>query len=112
MDMSIRVLGKSAGRKIAVLGDMLELGDLSDRFHLQVAQTLTENRIDKVFTVGGQMAKMFAALPADVRGKSCTDIDELFTALTQEIQAGDTLLLKGSHSMNLTAVLNRLKWEN
>ena len=112
MDMSIRVLGNAAGRKIAVLGDMLELGDLSDRFHLQVAKTLTENRIDKVFTIGEKMAKMFETLPAAMQGKSCTGIDELFAALAQEIRTGDTVLLKGSHSMNLSAILDRLKGEN
>ena len=109
MEASLRVLGKVAGRKIAVLGDMLELGELSEQFHLKIAQLINENHIDKVFVIGGEMAKMFKTLSPEKQGKSCSDIDELFSALTAEIQEGDTLLLKGSHSMNLTAVLNRFK---
>ena len=51
------------GRRIAVLGDMRELGRDSETYHLNIAQTIFRNQVEKIFTVGNQMERLFLVYP-------------------------------------------------
>ena len=65
---ALSVLATAQGRKLAALGDMLELGDHSAALHAELAGPIEELSIDRVFTAGAAMRHLHDALPASRRG--------------------------------------------
>ncbi len=96
------------GRRIAVLGDMRELGEQADRLHAALADDLEETGIDLVFSAGPHMAKLHAALPESRRGAHVEKSDELPALLVQAIRAGDVVLVKGSLGSRMGPVVDAL----
>jgi UDP-N-acetylmuramoyl-tripeptide--D-alanyl-D-alanine ligase len=96
------------GRRIAVLGDMLELGAESARLHAALAQPLVEAGIDLVFTLGNEMRALDESLPAAQRGGHADTVDELATLLGRRLRAGDVVTIKGSHGSKLYELVARL----
>ena len=103
------------GRKIAVLGDMLELGSYSETAHRNVGEYAAECQVDALFTYGEQ--SRFMADSAKKSGLlnvySFTDKNELTNTLLSEIQKGDTLLFKASRGMKLEEVFEKIyeQWD-
>ena len=89
------------GRRIAVLGDMLELGTESQALHASLAEPLLDADVDLVFTVGDETQALDAALPPARRGGHAATIDELKTMLGRRLRAGDVVTVKGSHGSKL-----------
>ena len=83
------------GRRIAVLGDMFELGELSAELHAAVARRAHELPLDGIVTVGTEAN---AHIAGDVM---CASAEEARTALTDFVRPGDAVLLKASHGMHL-----------
>ncbi|MSP81529.1 MAG: UDP-N-acetylmuramoylalanyl-D-glutamyl-2,6-diaminopimelate--D-alanyl-D-alanine ligase [Alphaproteobacteria bacterium] len=92
------------GRRIAVLGDMLELGDDAPGLHAGFASCAKAKNIDLVFTVGGLMAHLRDALPEAMRGGHAADAEAILPALLEEVRAGDVVLVKGSRGIALERV--------
>ncbi len=97
-------------RKIAVLGDMLELGSYSETAHRNVGKYASECNVDVLFTFGNESLNM-----ADEARKcgllqvlSFTDKEKLTEALLSEIKDGDTILFKASRGMKLEDVFEDL----
>ncbi|MEV6022159.1 UDP-N-acetylmuramoylalanyl-D-glutamate--2,6-diaminopimelate ligase [Streptomyces sp. NPDC052036] len=88
----------SGGRRIAVLGEMFELGDEAAKAHWNVGWMAGENGADFVIAVGGGMAKQLALGAADAGGDAAIVSDnETATALLNKlVQPGDVVLIKGS----------------
>ena len=84
------------GRKIAVLGDMLELGESAESEHLRLKNLIKSNGIDLVFTSGPLMKKLYDALPEDLRGAHNDDPASLGNELFKHVKDGDHILIKGS----------------
>lgn len=100
MKASLGVLSSLAeGRKIAVLGDMLELGEISKSAHLEVGEVAGENA-DILFTCGN-LAKYInkGAESKGLGSKHFESLDELCKALVKTLKKGDTVLFKASQSM-------------
>lgn len=100
------------GRRIAVLGDMLELGQAARDLHHEVG-ALVASRADWLFTLGdlaGEIAAGAAAhgLPAE-RIIAASTVDELLDHLQPLLQSGDRLLIKGSRGMRMERVSARLR---
>lgn len=97
-------------RKIAVLGDMLELGSYSETAHRNVGKYAFENKIDILYTYG--MQSKFMADEARHSGLSevydFTDKEELTNSLLSELKTGDTVLFKASRGMKLEEVFQRI----
>ena len=112
MRAAISVLGvaqtQGAGRRIAVLGDMLELGDQSARLHAELAVPLTEAGVDLVFTAGDAMRALDAALPAKRRGAHAVNSAELAPLVAQALKPGDAVMVKGSYGSRMRDVVARL----
>lgn len=93
-----------AGRRIAVLGDMLELGDREAEFHAEVGRAAAEAGADRLFAFGPRSARLAAAaeerMPAGTV-RHYTDKAALIADLLAEVKAGDVVLVKASHSMHL-----------
>jgi UDP-N-acetylmuramoyl-tripeptide--D-alanyl-D-alanine ligase len=100
------------GRRIAVLGDMLELGQAARDLHQEVG-AMVASRADWLFTLGelaGEIAAGAAAhgLPAE-RIVAAQSVDELLDRLQPLLQSGDRLLIKGSRGMRMERVSARLR---
>lgn len=114
---AIETLGKiRIGRKkIAVLGDMLELGNYTKEAHLKVGKAVSENGIDVLVTVGA-LAKKIAdgAEDAGMAGERIFSFDKNLPAgkfLQEKIKAGDIILVKGSQGIRMEKVVKELMAE-
>ncbi|WP_165774519.1 UDP-N-acetylmuramoyl-tripeptide--D-alanyl-D-alanine ligase [Candidatus Viridilinea mediisalina] len=109
---ALDLLAEMPGRKIAVLGDMLELGSASAAGHRQVGEHAA-TVVTHLVTVGPQ-AEMIASaarasgLPAD-HVLTCTTNADAITALTPLLQAGDYVLVKGSRALELEQLVAALQ---
>jgi UDP-N-acetylmuramoyl-tripeptide--D-alanyl-D-alanine ligase len=112
MRAAFAVLGntqpQSGGRRIAVLGDMLELGAKSEQLHIALAGDLEANRIDQVFCAGPDMAALDNVLPTTMRGGKAVDSKSLSPRVCQAIKAGDVVLVKGSLGSRMSLIVDAL----
>ncbi|MEQ9813612.1 MAG: UDP-N-acetylmuramoylalanyl-D-glutamyl-2,6-diaminopimelate--D-alanyl-D-alanine ligase [Azospirillaceae bacterium] len=88
--------GKSPARRVAVLGDMLELGARARALHLALKSDLVAAGIDLVFCCGPHMSALFEALPPCMQGGAAPDSDALVPIVTQALRGGDVVMVKGS----------------
>jgi UDP-N-acetylmuramoyl-tripeptide--D-alanyl-D-alanine ligase len=107
MGAALSLLAKAPGRKIAVLGDMLELGPTSAALHAGLAPYLEV--ADLVFLCGPLMQSLYDALPAERRTAYAANSAELAPLVAAAVKAGDTVLIKGSNGSRMTAVIEALK---
>jgi UDP-N-acetylmuramoyl-tripeptide--D-alanyl-D-alanine ligase len=98
----------SRGRRIAVLGDMKELGATEAAMHKGLADLPALKQIDRVFCVGPLMQHLFDALPDPQKGHWTNDSSEMAAALPGFLDAGDVVLVKGSLSMKLALVVDAI----
>ncbi len=98
------------GRKIAVLGDMLELGTYSETAHRNVGEYAAECKLDILYTYGKEsMLLADSAKKAGLKNVfSFTDKSELTKALEKELKCGDTVLFKASRGMKLEEIFQEL----
>ncbi len=99
------------GRKIAVLGSMKELGGEAEALHARVGRAAAESDIRGLFFFGEEMKAAFDAARKAAAGKDCffyTDFNDLETGLNGYVRDGDIVLLKGSRSMELERLVDKL----
>ena len=99
----------SRGRRIAVMGDMLELGADAVKLHAGLAGAVVENDIDLVFACGPLMRELYSALPADRRGAYAEASDKLAPHVAAAMQPGDVVMVKGSLGSKMARVVTELK---
>jgi len=104
-----RALPGAGGRRIAVLGDMLELGDEAAALHRGLAVPLDEQGIDLVFACGAAMAVLFEALPPARRGAHAADSQALAPLVVNALRPGDVVLVKGSLGSRMARVVTALQ---
>lgn len=113
MRVSIETLGRVEpgvrARRIAVLGDMLELGDSSIELHRELAVPLSRAEIDLVYACGPHMRALFDALPADRQGFYAETSDGLIEPLSDAIQSGDVVMVKGSNGTRMKPIVEALQ---
>ena len=111
MKSSIDVLASSKGRKVAILGDMFELGEEEKQLHYGVGEYFKNKNIDVLITVG-ELSKNIAA---GVRTVSACDVhsydtkDELEKDFSKLLKKGDNILVKASHGMQFTKIVDSLE---
>ncbi len=98
----------AGGRRIAVLGDMLELGEQSDAYHAALAEPLAESRVDLVFGCGRHTAALMPGLPAAIRGAWTEDSTGLAPLVAGAVRSGDVVLVKGSAGSRMARVVAAL----
>ena len=112
MKASIRVLSEMPckGKRVAVLADMLELGEKSEEYHREVGNFLAKKQIDSLY-VFGSMSKYLLEGAKKVNehldGKHFTSREELLTFLKDNIKTGDCILFKGSNGMKLSEIVTQ-----
>jgi UDP-N-acetylmuramoyl-tripeptide--D-alanyl-D-alanine ligase len=97
------------GRRIAVLGDMLELGPRGADLHRGLAEPLREHAIDKVFCCGPLMLALWEALPSERRGGYAETSSALEPRLIEAIRPGDALMIKGSLGSRMGPIVKSLE---
>ncbi|MEE8532048.1 MAG: UDP-N-acetylmuramoylalanyl-D-glutamyl-2,6-diaminopimelate--D-alanyl-D-alanine ligase [Alphaproteobacteria bacterium] len=99
----------AGGRRIAVLGDMLELGTQAPALHAGLAGPLSAANADLVFTVGPNMAHLRDALPAATRAGHAERSDDIVAPVVAAVGAGDVVMVKGSLGIRMAPVVVALK---
>ena len=108
MRAALALLETAPGRRLAALGDMLELGEQAPALHAALAGPVLAAGIDRVFTVGASTRHLHDALAPDVRGPHVESAAELRPILDAELQPGDTLLIKGSLGIGMGRLVEAL----
>ena len=97
------------GRRIAVLGDMLELGPQGGALHRSLANVIEENGVDLVFCSGPLMHQLWEALPSRARGGYAEMAAALEPAVVEAIRAGDAVMVKGSLGSKMGPLVKALE---
>ena len=113
MRAAIAVLGQSkpdsGGHRVAVLGDMLELGKESAAHHADLADALAEADIDQVFLAGRHMQALWDALPRHRQGGYAPSAAELEPLIASALAPGDVVMVKGSNASRMGPLVAALK---
>lgn len=96
------------GRRIAVVGDMLELGAGGPQFHAEIATAIVDSKIDLVFCAGPLMAHLWEALPDARRGLYGAHSSDLVETVRAEVHAGDVVMVKGSLGSAMKPIVDAL----
>ena len=108
MAASFKLLGAANGkRRIAILGDMLEMGEDAPAHHASLAQGLMDAHADRVYLCGPNMHALWKALPQSRRGAYAATSADLAPQI--EIHAGDVVLIKGSFGSRMALIVDALK---
>jgi UDP-N-acetylmuramoyl-tripeptide--D-alanyl-D-alanine ligase len=111
MAAALKTLGHmepDGGRRIAILGDMLELGDISAASHAGLRDHVEENTIDMVFLVGSEMSALSGALEGSRLGAIANTSEALMPQILATLQAGDVVTVKASNGIGLGRIVDAL----
>ena len=112
---SLEVLARSwAARRIAVVGEMLELGDLSESLHRECGRAAASSKLTRLVTIGGEPARALgeAAIEAGLPHAMVTHFDnstDAAPAIAEQLTSGDVVLVKGSRGIRTDLVVERLR---
>lgn len=112
MEQALKSLGDFAvpGKRIVVLGDMMELGRFEEQYHAAIGRLAAQAGVDQLYCVG-ERARMicYAALAAGLTAEHLPDAETAAHRVKASVQAGDLVLIKGSRLMKLERVYEILK---
>jgi UDP-N-acetylmuramoyl-tripeptide--D-alanyl-D-alanine ligase len=97
------------GRRIAVLGEMLELGPDGPELHQQLVKSLVEAKVDRVYAAGDLMRHLWDKLPPEMQGVWAGSAVGLVGAVEDAVGAGDVVMVKGSNASKVSAVAKALR---
>jgi UDP-N-acetylmuramoyl-tripeptide--D-alanyl-D-alanine ligase len=113
MRAALALLGQAQvgprGRRIAVLGDMLELGTDGARLHAELADAVTAANVDSVYCSGPLMRSLWEALPSQVRGGYAETAAALERTVIDALHAGDAVMIKGSLGSKMGPIVKALQ---
>jgi UDP-N-acetylmuramoyl-tripeptide--D-alanyl-D-alanine ligase len=113
MAAALALLGQAPlgpqGRRIAVLGDMLELGPKGKALHRGLAAAVAANAVDLVYCCGPLMHTLWQALPASRRGGYAEDSAALEAQVVRAIRTGDVVMVKGSLGSRMAPIVKALQ---
>ena len=112
MRAAIAALGLHPGRKVAVLGDMLELGTTEIELHANLGAHLEDHNIDLVVTCGPLMMALHDIIPAKINGGWFENSDECAAKLISMLRNNDTVMIKGSNASGMSKLVASLKNKN
>ncbi|WP_375600177.1 UDP-N-acetylmuramoyl-tripeptide--D-alanyl-D-alanine ligase [Devosia sp. Naph2] len=97
------------GRKIVVLGDMLELGEAGAAMHAGLADAVRNGGAERVYLVGKNMVALADVLPKDLLAGHYNSIGEGLDAIMGDLAYGDAIMVKGSNGVGLSRVVTEIK---
>jgi UDP-N-acetylmuramoyl-tripeptide--D-alanyl-D-alanine ligase len=108
MRAALSVLALQPGRHVAVLGDMLELGDASEAEHLSLLPDVSA-AADKLFACGVWSRHLFDSVSESKQGAYASDAATLAPLVKAALRAGDTVLVKGSYGSRMRDIISLLE---
>jgi UDP-N-acetylmuramoyl-tripeptide--D-alanyl-D-alanine ligase len=108
MRAALDLLGQMPGRRIAVLGDMLELGDRGAELHAALAEPVQQAGVAVLFSCGPLTAALQAGVPPTLRAVHAADSAALVDEVLHEVQPGDVVLVKGSLGSRMGLIVEAL----
>jgi UDP-N-acetylmuramoyl-tripeptide--D-alanyl-D-alanine ligase len=112
MRAALALLGQAPlgphGRRIAVLGDMLELGAAGPELHQALIEPIRENEVDLVFCAGPLMASLWQALPSATRGGYANTAADLEPLVLSAVRGGDAVMVKASAGSRVGPIVKAL----
>ncbi len=96
-------------RKLILLGDMLELGKHSKKFHRKAAKFINHTEIDKVYVYGKDVIETFNKIRPQKRGKILNSKEDILNFMIKDVKNGEYLMIKGSNSTGLNRISQNLK---
>jgi len=113
MAAALSVLGQAPvgphGRRIAVLGDMLELGATGPQLHGGLNDAIKTNHVDLVYCCGPLMRSLWDALSTGKRGGYADSAANLQTQVLSAVRAGDAVMIKGSFGSKMKTIVTALE---
>lgn len=106
---SLSNIDSEGGRKIAVLGDMLELGENSYQLHADLYDAVISSKVDKVYLVGECMQDLWVKLPTDIKGALFPNINGVYNFLRTQLKDNDLVLFKSSNGTGLNRIVKRFR---
>lgn len=100
--------GRNKGRRIAILGDMLELGDDGPTLHRDLLEPLLAAKVDEVYLSGPLMASLWRDLPIAMRGTYANSSADLVEPVMGALQDGDVVMIKGSLGSRMGVIVSAL----
>lgn len=95
----------SGGRRIAVLGDMLELGKFAPKLHAALAENVLDSGANKVFLAGPEMRALADALPPDLQVEYRATVAELEPLVLEALRPGDVVMVKSSNGIGFSRLV-------
>ena len=96
-------------RRIAILGDMLELGEATEDLHRDLKDPIVAAGVDLVLASGPQMRHLFDGLPTGIRGHWEADADSLTASALDAVRSGDVIVIKGSNGARSWRIAEAMK---
>ncbi|WP_027133971.1 UDP-N-acetylmuramoyl-tripeptide--D-alanyl-D-alanine ligase [Geminicoccus roseus] len=109
MRAALDVLARQPGRKVAVLGDMLELGPQSDSLHAGLAPALEAAGVQAAYLCGSAMAELAGRLPCPMEVHHAPSSAEILPLLATGLRDGDAVLVKGSLGSRMRVIVDGLQ---
>ena len=97
------------GRKVVVLGDMLELGAMADDLHAGLAEPVLASGAERVYLVGAHMAALAATLPPQLVAGHFASTAEAVDVIMDDLAYGDAIMIKGSNGVGLSRLVADIK---
>ena len=113
MAAALALLGRAktgkGGRRIAVLGEMLELGKHGEALHAELFKAMDANNVDALYAAGPLMAHLWEKTPPERRGAYANTSAELKDSLLDGLHAGDVVMIKGSLGSRMGPLVEAIK---
>ncbi len=113
MRAAIALLGQTEpernGRRIVILGDMLELGADAEAMHAGLAEPLADAGVDTVYAVGPLMRALWDALPARQRGGHAEKAADIESQVADALAPGDVVMVKGSNASRMGPLVESIR---
>lgn len=98
----------TGGRRVAVLGDMLELGPEAQEMHAGLLEAMVAAKVDKAYLSGPLMKALWQALPRAMRGAYAETSASLEPILLEDVRGGDAIMVKGSFGSRMGPLVDAL----
>lgn len=97
------------GRRIAILGDMLELGPDAPALHEGLSKAVIDNRVDRLYACGPMMRGLFQSVSIEHRGAYAPESESLIADVVSDLRPGDVVMVKGSLGSRMAKIVDALK---
>lgn len=106
---ALEMLSKIKGRKVFIFADILELDEYAKEIHEKIGKSILNNNINVLICVGKNAKETYNVVYKNISSYHFDNNDDMKKVLDNIIHNGDTILIKGSHGMNLTEIVEYLK---